>query len=84
MPELVVCHCDPDWPAVVACEHCLTVQRERDRLEADLRRAGKLAQRSPNHPALAAWRQLIASHAETLERRLDELDEGDRAWEASR
>lgn len=58
------------------------LRREMAVLERDLRRAGVIAEHIPEHPSLDAWKTLIRNECRALAARLDELDAGDRAWDA--
>lgn len=56
-------------------------------LERDLRRAGEFIDRNAErYPVLASWKALIRNEcralASRLDERLDDLDAGDRAWDA--
>ncbi|HVM07171.1 MAG TPA: hypothetical protein VM345_01810 [Acidimicrobiales bacterium] len=67
------------------CEFDADIRAEMAKLEQDLRRAGKLAERAPDHPSLAAWLPLIVAESKQLAakleaRRLAANDDADRAW----
>lgn len=68
-PRLVLCRCDPAWPAFAVCERCeLAWLEERLAAQAKLR---------PDHPAATAFGVLVSSVVARLPlgRPLDELAE---------
>ena len=61
MAEVVVCRCDPAWPAYAKCERC-TLEKEAAELHQLLLRRGQV---QDNHPARACYDRLVDSYDRT-------------------
>lgn len=66
-PRLVMCRCDPAWPALAVCDKC-----EHGELESLLERQGKVAREK--HPSAGAYGRLLESY-DHVDRARDAADE---------